>query len=201
MTAPSVSCSPPGVASVVVSQGCRPVGPPWVVTDADRALVRQLGGRPALERLQEIIDAMGDVDRRAAARGLHVGLVANEQQATFETGDFLIRNLVGADKESGAIQIGEEVDIGQVVRFQVRDAVSASDELGRLLGAAGTGRSAVVFTCNGRGTNLFDRPHHDAALVSELIGPAAGMFCAGELGPIADRNAIHAFTATVVVLR
>lgn len=188
----------PGVAVPVVSQGCRPIGDPWVITEADGQLVRGLGGRPALDRLSEVIESLSDAERVIAARGLHAGLVANDHQEHFDQGDFLIRGVLGADRKSGAVAIGEAAQVGQVLQFQVRDEESASKELQRLLGSV-SGRSALVFTCNGRGSHLFSTPNHDAEWVETFVGPSvAGMFCAGELGPIAQRNAIHGFTATVL---
>lgn len=190
---------PPGTASTVVSQGCRPIGSPWVVTEANDQLARSLGGRPALERVNELIESLSPEDRAAAARGLHAGLVANEQQQEFKPGDFLIRGVLGADRESGAVAIGDRLEVGQVLQFQVRDEASASHELDRLLDPV-AGRAGLLFTCNGRGSHMFSEPSHDAAKVTDTVGSAvAGMFCAGELGPIAGRNAIHGFTATVVV--
>lgn len=192
---------PSGVATPIVSQGCRPIGSPWVITEADGHLVRGLGGRPALERLAEVVESLSDVDRAVAARGLHVGVVVNEQQAEFDQGDFLIRGVLGADRASGSVAIGDRPEVGQVLQFQVRDEISASRELDRLLRPA-IGRSALVFTCNGRGSHLFSTPNHDAARIEESFGPAvAGMFCAGELGPIGDRNAVHGFTATVLAFQ
>ncbi len=192
---------PPGVAVPIVSQGCRPIGSPWVVTEADGQMMRSLGGRPALERLSELIESLSDADRLTASRGLHVGVVANELQADFNQGDFLIRGLLGADRSSGAVAVGDQLRVGQIIQFQVRDHESASIELERLLGGA-SGRSGLVFTCNGRGTHLFPFANHDAERVHDLVGDAvAGMFCAGELGPIADRNAVHGFTATVLVFQ
>ena len=190
---------PPGVASTIVSQGCRPIGSPWVVTEADGQLIKSLGGQEAMQRLTAVIESLTPEDRAAAARGLHIGLVADDRQVEFDQGDFLIRALLGAERGTGALAVGDRVEVGQVVQFQVRDAMSASREVDRLL--AGTeGRSTLLFTCNGRGTHLFDEPSHDAAKVQERVpGPLAGMFCAGEVGPIAGRNAVHGFTLTAVV--
>lgn len=191
----------PGVATAIVSQGCRPVGRPWMVTDAQGQLVRTLGGQRALDRLDEMIKDLPPADRNAAARGIHVGVVANELQPDFDQGDFLIRGLLGADRASGVIAVGDLLEVGQIVQFQIRDAESASNELERLLDGV-DGRAGLVFTCNGRGTHLFPEAHHDARRVHQHVGDAvAGMFCAGELGPIAGRNAIHGFTATVVLFR
>lgn len=189
----------PGSAHPIVSQGCRPVGSPWVVTEAEGQLVRTLGGQPAMDRLTSVIEGLSDRDRLIATRGLHVGLVADEQQVEFDQGDFLIRGVLGAERSSGSVAVGDEVRVGQILQFQIRDSASASAELDRLLDGA-EGRSALLFTCNGRGSHMFDELHHDASRVHGVVGDAvAGMFCAGELGPIADRNAVHGFTATVVV--
>ncbi|MDH3682296.1 MAG: FIST C-terminal domain-containing protein [Acidimicrobiia bacterium] len=189
----------PDSARPIVSQGCRPIGSPWVVTGADGQLVRTLGGQSAMDRLTAVIEGLSDHDRRIAARGLHVGLVADEQQAEFDQGDFLIRGVLGAERSSGSVAVGDEVRIGQILQFQIRDSASASAELDRLLDGA-AGRSALVFTCNGRGSHLFDELHHDASRVHGVVGDAvSGMFCAGELGPIADHNAVHGFTATVLL--
>lgn len=190
---------PAGVASTLVSQGCRPIGSPWVVTAADGRLVHELGGMPAMERLTSVIEGLSADDRAIASRGLLVGLVADEQQTEFGQGDFLIRAVLGAERSTGSVAVGERVEVGQILQFQVRDGDSASRELARLVTEV-EGRSALLFTCNGRGSHLFTEPNHDAARVHERVdGPTAGMFCAGELGPIAGRNAVHAFTLTMVV--
>jgi len=189
---------PPGAASPIVSQGCRPVGAPWVITEANGQLIQSLGGQPAMQRVDETVKTLSAEDRMSAAQGLHVGLVVNDQQQQFDQGDFLIRVLLGADKESGAIAVGDRVEVGQVLQFQIRDEHSASEELDRLLMPMAA-RSALVFTCNGRGSHLFQTPSHDASKVQDKVGPAVGgMFCLGEIGPIGARNALHGFTATVL---
>jgi small ligand-binding sensory domain FIST len=192
---------PPEVTvRAVVSQGCRPVGSPWVVTASEGPFLLELAGRPALERVTELLAGLSADERRLAAQGLHVGIVAREHGVDeFGRGDFLIRGVLGADPERGAVAVGDSVEVGQVVQFQVRDAVSADEDLHRSLeGVEGSG--ALVFTCNGRGTHLFPRPDHDATAISDALrAPIAGMFCAGELGPVGHRNAIHGFTASMLV--
>jgi small ligand-binding sensory domain FIST len=207
-----VLLAPTAAPRPVVSQGCRPIGQPWTVTRAEAHLVYELGGRPALERLMATIDALDERDRELVLRGLHCGIVADERRLDFERGDFLIRGVLGADRSNGAIAIGDVVPVGATVQFQVRDADTAGEDLTTLLhghvtaaGALGQGHpaGALVFTCNGRGSFMFGDAHHDAAIVAETLGdvPAAGMFCAGELGPIGLRNALHGFTASVAVFR
>ncbi len=184
----------------VVSQGCRPIGRPLVVTRAERNQIQELAGRPALERLVEMIEAL-PLDERdlVASGGLHCGIVIDESKLDFTRGDFLIRGVVGADRSSGAVAIGDAVSVGATVQFQVRDASTAAEDLGALLHGVDA-RAALVFTCNGRGTAMFGDASHDARLVHELVGGAvAGMFCAGELGPVAGRNAVHGFTASIAL--
>jgi small ligand-binding sensory domain FIST len=192
---------PPGVGPrAVVSQGCRPIGSPWVVTAAEGPFLLELAGRPALERVNELLSSLTLSERQLVAQGLHVGIVAREQGVDeFAPGDFLIRGVLGADPTRQAVAVGDAVEVGQVVQFQVRDARSADEDLHHSM-ADVSGAGALVFTCNGRGTHLFPQPDHDASVISEaLSAPVAGMFCAGELGPVGARNAMHGFTASVLV--
>jgi small ligand-binding sensory domain FIST len=190
----------------VVSQGCRPIGKHLVVTKSNGNVIQELGGRPPLEHLQEIFKILSPRDQQLIQQGLHVGRVINEYQERFERGDFLIRNVIGADPGSGAIAITDVVRPGQTVQFHVRDARSADDDLHAMLGDASTRPGtpplgALVFTCNGRGARLFGKPHHDAAAVRQHLGeiPAAGFFAQGELGPVGGQNFIHGFTASIAI--
>jgi len=187
--------------TTVVSQGCRPVGHPLVVTRAEQDIVYELAGKPAVERLQEVAAALSDEDRELLAELVQIGRVIDERKLDFVPGDFLVRNVVGADPNSGALRVADIVEVGSTAQFQVRDAVSADEDLRRMVGGR-SAEAALVFTCNGRGTNLFPEPHHDASVVSDTLGapPIAGMFCAGELGPIGGHNFTHGFTASVVLL-
>lgn len=185
----------------VVSQGCRPIGDPFVVTRAEHNVIYELGGRPALERLKDLARASSPEDRELMSLGLHVGRVIDEHRADFGRGDFLIRNVMGADEASGAIAIGDVVDVGATTQFQVRDAASADDDLRQLLQDR-RADAALLFTCNGRGTRLFGTPDHDAGVLLDYLPRAAvaGMSCQGELGPVGGKNFLHGFTASMVLL-
>jgi small ligand-binding sensory domain FIST len=188
----------------VVSQGCRPIGRPMVVTKSEENLIVELGGRPALERLREIYGQLDEADRQLVRTSLHVGRAATEFRETFGRGDFLVRNVVGADPESGVVAVGDTIRTGQTVQFHVRDAATADEDLRSLLVAAEAAApvGAIVFTCNGRGMRLFDEPHHDARCVQECLGPipTAGFFAQGEIGPIGDRTFLHGFTASIALV-
>lgn len=194
---------PPGVDVVAaVSQGCRPVGEPWVVTRAERNVIYEIGGRPAVERIDELVGALDEDDRRLLAGGLHIGRVIDERLDVHRSGDFLVRNVLGADRAVGAIAVADAIEVGATVQFQVHDAAAASDDLRRVVQDAtgGHARGTLMFTCASRGRNLFDETSHDAALVSELTGaPVAGMFCAGAVGPVGGANHVHDHTAAMAI--
>lgn len=185
----------------IVSQGCRPVGPPYTVTEARGNLILSLGGRPPLDRIREIYAAADSRDRDLITAGLHLGRVIDEHKVETTRGDFLIRGVLGADRETGAVAVGDEVTVGETVRFHVRDADSADEDLRSLLAGVEGGAGALLFTCNGRGSRLFPSPDHDAALIAEELGdpPMAGFFAAGELGPVGPRSFLHGFTASLAV--
>jgi small ligand-binding sensory domain FIST len=195
--------SGPGVFTVV-SQGCRPIGHEAVITRCEGNRVDELAGKPALERLRTEIATLSSEEQALAARGLLVGLVIDENRPEYDAGDFLMRGLLGADEASGALVLGETVRVGQTLRFFVRDASSADADLQRALtGALRRGRpaGALLFTCNGRGTNMFPAPDHDARVVAAALGTKAlaGFFCGGEIGPVGGKAFLHGFTATLAI--
>jgi len=191
----------------IVSQGCRPIGSHFIVTKAERNIIFELGGKPALQQLQEIFDQLANREKAMVQEGLHIGQVVSEYQDTFEQGDFLVRNVLGIE-EDGSIVVGGYVRVGQTVQFHIRDGESADGELKQLLAATRDDHSAeplggLLFTCNGRGTRLFSEPHHDALAIQQTLGdlPLAGLFAQGEIGPVGGRNFVHGFTASIALLQ
>jgi small ligand-binding sensory domain FIST len=190
----------------VVSQGCRPIGKPFVVTKAERNVIQELGGKPALLQLKEIFDTLPAREQVLVQKALHVGRVVSEYQERFEQGDFLVRNVVGIDPSNGAIAIADYIRPGQTVQFHVRDQDAADAELRQLLNAARKQSpgpaGALLFTCNGRGTRMFSQPDHDAQCLVKSLGtvPTAGFFAQGEIGPIGRQNFMHGFTASVAII-
>jgi small ligand-binding sensory domain FIST len=188
----------------VVSQGCRPIGHEAVITRCEGNVVYELAGRAALEYLRREIVALSSEEQELAARGLLAGLVIDENRPEYDTGDFLMRGLLGVDEATGALALGDTVRVGQTLRFFVRDAASADADLRRALGGAlrwARPVGALLFTCNGRGTNMFPEPNHDARVVTEMLrtDALAGFFCGGEIGPVGGKAFLHGFTATLAV--
>jgi small ligand-binding sensory domain FIST len=203
----AVACSLAGLSMVpCVSQGACPVGPEMTVTAARGNLIGELASRPAIERLREAIGELDEREQRLAAEGLMLGFVIDENQPSYDRGDFLVRPIIGADPAAGSIAVSAAVRIGQTVRIHVRDGATADEDLrdalraqSQSLGAAGAA-GALLFTCNGRGSHMFDVPDHDATALEDALGaPAAGFFCAGEIGPVGGANFLHGFTATIAV--
>ena len=193
----------------VVAQGAEPLGQPWIVTECEANTVKSLGSRPALEVLQETLWELDESTRERAARNLLVGLAMNEYQESHERGDFLIRNVMGADRESGTVAINAIPRVGQTFQFQFRDAQAADDDLRTRLSDLRDALEpdeevlgALLCSCNGRGRGLFGEPDHDASALSEIFGPVptAGFFCNGEIGPVGGENYLHGFTASIAVL-
>lgn len=192
----------------VVSQGCRSFGKPLVITRCEDNVIHELGGRPALERFTEQVSELTDGEREVLANGLHIGRAVDSGRASDGDGEFLIRGVLGFVKENGSMVIGDDAVRGQTIQFHLRDPGSASDELRRLLARAherldGDAAGALVFTCNGRGTRMFETPSHDARAIRERFGelPVAGFFAAGEIGPVGSESFLHGFTAVTVLFR
>lgn len=198
-----------GTASIdaVVSQGCRPVGHPMTVTGCEGNVLLELAGRPALQRLEDLLRSLPAEDQVAASTGLQLGIARDEYADEHQQGDFLIRNLVRVDVDRGAVVVADEVRVGQTVSFQLRDPAAATSDLHRALDRWGGGTphgraaGALLFSCNGRGEEFFSSSDHDALAVRDELGGAevAGYFAAGEIGPVAGRNHLHGYSASVVV--
>ena len=189
----------------VVSQGCRPIGTPFVITKAERNVIHELGAKPALLQLHEAYVGLSEEDEKLARNSLLIGRVIDEYKSDFVRGDFLIHNIIGVDRQSGAIAMAAHARVGATVQFHVRDAATASEDLRNMLSnyQARSVRGALLFGCNGRGSHMWDEAGHDAHMIQQLLGdvPVAGLFCGGEFGPVGGRNFVHGFTASIALFR
>ena len=191
----------------VVAQGCRPIGDPLIVTRAEGNVLQELGGRNPLEVLRETLSKCTPEDQRLARSSLFAGLVMNESRPAFRRGDFVIRNLLGYDDESGSLVLGANLRRGQTLQFQLRDAHTSDQDFSMLLGLLpetdASPRGALLFSCCGRGKGLYGESDHDATLVQSLRGPVplAGFFANGEFGPVGGRNFVHGYTSSLALIR
>jgi small ligand-binding sensory domain FIST len=200
-----------GVAvDLIVSQGCRPIGSPYTVTKAEGHMLREIAGRPALERLEQLAAGLAERERALLeGGGLHLGVAMDEYRDHQGRGDFLVRTIMAADPHTGSLLLAGEIGVGQTVQFHVREATPAGQDLRDALEReadrlAGRGPAGVLlFSCNGRGSNLFPIPDHDAGMVATVLGPVptVGFFAAGELGPVGGKNFLHTLSASLAVFR
>jgi small ligand-binding sensory domain FIST len=197
-----------GLAPVIgVTQGCTPIGEPYVITHAEGNVIQRIGSRPALEMLTEAIRANPDTQARIRHAGVFAGLAMDPTKSPLERGDFLVRNLVGADQSSGAVAVAERVRIGQTLQFQIRDAEASRQDLREMLDELAErlhGRRPAFgcyFDCAGRGRGLYGVPDHDVSLIRERLGefPLVGFFGNGEFAPIGRRNFFHNYTGALVI--
>jgi small ligand-binding sensory domain FIST len=191
----------------VISQGCTPIGQPWTITKAEGNFIQEIGNRPAYQVLEETVSLLSPADQIKSRGNLFIGLVVNEYLEEFHRGDFLIRNLIGADPKSGILAVGAFPRTGQTIQFQRRDAEASSEDMTALLKHAREqlqGKSAYggcLCSCNGRGRRLFGKSNHDASHVQAEFGSIglAGFFCNGEIGPVGEKSFLHGYTASLAL--
>lgn len=214
-----VALSGPVQIKSVVAQGCRPVGPIFRVVEGQRNVildiepeVDEVGSdrghkNTPLECLQELLQELTEEERELAQHSLFVGVAHSAFRFELGQGDFLIRNLVGIDPRGGAVAIGDRVRSGQRIQFHLRDGDTSTADLTDLLERYREAQSeqpvgALMFSCLGRGEDLYDRPHHDSSLFRRFLGdvPVSGFFCAGEIGPIGGSTYLHGYTAVFGII-
>ncbi len=185
----------------LVSQGCRPIGRPFVATKTTGNVIYELGGQAAFERLSQMVKAeISEDDMGLAQNGLLVGRVIDEHKPEFGPGDFVVRTLISADPLEGSLTVGEKIDVGTTIQFHVRDSFTADIELFELLSQS-EAQACLLFSDSGRGTALFEDPSHDAQMIADALDdpPTAGCFTAGEFGPLGGRNLVHGFSASMAL--
>jgi small ligand-binding sensory domain FIST len=192
----------------VIAQGCRPVGEPMIVTRCREGLLQELDHGPPLKVLADLYEALSERDRALMEHSLFVGLDMREERVEYDPGELLVRNILGADRDTGSLAVGAELRPMQVVQFVLRDARTAEEDLARMLertrsAGAPPPAGALLFSCLGRGAGLFGRPDHDTSLFEEKLGPAplGGFFCNGEIGPVGGTTFLHGYTSAFALFR
>jgi small ligand-binding sensory domain FIST len=191
----------------VISQGCTPIGDTWTLTRVEQNLIHRIANRPAYEVLSETVEEMAPDEQKKVRGNLFIGLVVNEYLEDFHRGDFLVRNLLGGDPQTGVLAVGALPRAGQTMQFQRRDAEAASEDMNELLArtqielGGATVYGGCLCCCNGRGEHLFGSSGHDAQLVQKQFGGIglAGFFCNGEIGPVGEKNFLHGYTASLAL--
>ena len=198
----------------LVAQGCRPIGPVFDVEQVQRNVVLEVSQgqarRSPVAALQAILTELSPEERELVKHSLFLGVgrsnfsLASVEPA--EPGAFLVRNLIGVDPRNGAVAVAERMRVGQQIQFQLRDGTTSRQELRQLLGRqrARTAEplATLLFACLGRGEGLYGEADGDVTLCREAFRevPIAGMFCNGEIGPVAGSTHLHGYTASLAFL-
>jgi len=193
----------------IVAQGCRPIGQPMSITKCDQYQLLEVDGQPPLEKLEEMVDTLSEDDRKLLRTSLFLGIEMNPMKEDPGQGDFLIRNLMGVDQETGSLSIGAPLREGQLVQFHLRDKVMSSEDLKVMLSRYQSkdgwrdAKGALLFSCLGRGEHLYGQPNHDSDMFKTKIGniPLGGFFCNGEIGPVGQTTFLHGYTSSFGIFR
>ncbi len=193
----------------IVAQGCRPIGEPMQITQCERTLLKELAGKPPLQVIQKLHETLSDADKNLIQTSLFLGIEMDAMKDNPQQGDFLIRNLMGADRESGALTIGAILRNGQLVQFHLRDKKMSAEDLNVMLtryrkqGNAENAKGALLFSCLGRGKYLYGKANHDTDMFRDKLGeiPLGGFFCNGEIGPVGRTTFLHGYTSSFGIFR
>ncbi len=194
----ALGLSGPLAFELVIAQGCRPLGPTWVATKTAGSEILELDGRPALDALGTLVGDTPEEERERLLKNLVLGLRPD--------GEALMRTILGVDPSRSALVVGARIEEGERLRFHVRDAETARRELAAKLTAVEPGNgiaAALLFTCTGRGADLFGHPDHDTDAFRRQFGgvPLGGLFCGGEFGTRRDRTDLFGFTSSLALIR
>lgn len=191
---------------IIVSQGCRPIGRPFTVTSARDNVIMGLEDQAPLAHIQELVMEMTPTDRFLLQNGLYIGRAIERYEDSLGRGDFLVRGVLGLDQDSGVMVVGDHISEGETVQFHLRDASTAEEDLEMMLAPQSLfdpPAGGFLFSCNGRGTRLYNHPNGDINIIQKALGEInlAGFFCAGEIGPIGNKNFLHGHTASLALFR
>ena len=193
----------------VVAQGCRPIGGTMQITSCADNWLLKLDGKTPVEALMDVVGRLDERDRNLARHSLFLGIAMDRLNETPSMGDFLIRNIVGVDQSRGYLAVGEMPSEGQIVQFHLRDAQTSTEDLDALLSRYAMEHpiyeetGALLFSCLGRGLNLFGRSDHDTDMFREKVNamPLTGFFCNGEIGPVGGATFLHGYTSSFGIFR
>jgi small ligand-binding sensory domain FIST len=181
-----------------LTQGVSPLGPRHRVTAASKNVIGSLDHRPALEVMKEEIGEVLAHDLRRAAGDIFIGLPVQGS----DTGDYLVRNILGVDPQNKLVAVGEHVEPGDELLFCRRDRQTAEEDLLRMLSAIGTHlnvpiRGGVYYSCLGRGQHMFGAPNRELELIRDTLGdfPLVGFFANGEI----SHNRLYGYTGVLTL--
>jgi small ligand-binding sensory domain FIST len=186
------------VVSTRLTQGCSPIGPRHTITHAQQNILISLDGRAALDVFREDVGEPAWRDLARVGGSIFAGLPV----AGSDTGDYLVRNLVGIDPVHKLLAIGDVPPAGAEIMFCRRDEASATEDMARMLdsiknGLFGRPRGGVYYSCVGRGPNLFGDESEEVSMIQQALGefPLVGFFCNGEI----SHNRLYGYTGVLTL--
>lgn len=194
--------------TVDITQGCRLVGAPCVITKADRNLIYELDGEPAVDALKKRVPGALLKDPGNIMRLLFVAFPPTPEQNEITGGDYLVRNLMGFDPGTGAVGVSQNVEEGRVVGFTLRNPEMARQDLKNMLGRIKSKedpsrpyRFGIYFNCCARGSSLYGHEGIDTAYINSILGdvPIIGFFGNSEFAPLSGGNHLFTYTGVLVM--
>jgi small ligand-binding sensory domain FIST len=191
----------------LVSQGCRPIGEPMIITRCSESVIQELNVGTPMLALRRLFAQLPPRDQELARHSLYVGIEMGDGGHRYGHGDFLVREVGGIDPDSGAMMVHGQISDYQVVQFHLRDASAGARDLeSRLVelerdGPPDPASGALFFSCLGRGEGLYGVANHDSDLFCRHMGamPMGGFFGNGEIGPVGGRTFVHGYTGSFAI--
>jgi len=182
-----------------LTQGCSPIGPKHRITEYQRNIVISIDDRPALDVMKEDIGETLSDDLESINDTVFAGFPIKGS----DTGDYLVRNLMGVDQKNNFVAVGELIADDQEIMFCSRDSNSAREDMDRMLSnikkriADSQPRGALYYSCVGRGRSLFGPDSDELKIIQEELGdiPLTGFFCNGEIA----HDQLYGYTGVLTV--
>lgn len=181
-----------------LTQGCSPIGGKHQITSCHQNVIETIDDQPALDVFKEEIGEILARDLNRVAGYIFVGLPV----AGSDTGDYVVRNLLGIDPNAQSLIIGEWVEPGQNILFCRRDGRSAQQDMIRSLRALKQRlqkpiKGGLYFSCLGRGRYLFGEDSEELRAIHSELGefPLVGFFANGEIA----NNQLYGYTGVLTL--
>jgi len=192
-----------------ITQGCQPVGVPCIITKSEQNLIFELDGQPAFEVLKKQVPKRILENPRDLLRLLFVGFTPDPTETEIIGVEYLVRNLIGINPDTGVIGVAENVREGQIMTFAVRHPIMAREDLKQMLERLASSRDSqkpfkfgFYFNCCARGSSLYGYEGIDTAYITHALGeiPIIGFFGNSELAPLKGINRLFTYTGVLVLI-
>ena len=193
---------------VDITQGCKLIGPPCVVTGANKNIITELDGEVPFEVLKKRIPNGLLEDPMDILRLLFVAFPPEPDQAEINGSEYLVRNLIGVDQKSGHVAVPQNVNVGQSIGFTLRNPEMAREDLKQMLKRISSNQNpekpfkfGLYFNCCARGSSLYGHEGIDTAYATSVLGdiPFIGFFGNSEFAPIQNKNHLFTYTGVLVL--